>query len=504
MAFVLAVRTAAEVQGFYVDPDYAGSPRDGSAGRPWQSLADVQVPTPWDAVNGALANGDVTVWFSARASGSDVDETSTVGIELNRTNTSDTRLTLDGMSRYNTNDSAPSWAAYAGSSRLAVTVPIYALSTNNGGAPYTHRDNITVKGFKLVAVDQPVVVQNAGGFVFEENDVSAAAGAAVGPGLIYQHLPVGDTAHANFSREIIIRNNNIHDTFGEAIYISGNGGNGGAPPGDGTNTQTEDDVLIEGNTITNPGFYGGQGDGIDIKEGHTNLRIRANVINLISSPSVSNRGITAESADLIENNFVFNATTNAIVTTSGYGNTWGRDRLVLRNNIAIAGANNALKLDASDAPDAASEWYNTVIENNTFFKPSTTAADHVVTLNGHHNVTWRNNIVLGGTTAFQALWFTDTDFAVHDYNCYFIRSSDASWVVNSGVITYDRADITAWEANSLAAEPEFTAEGAPYLAENFKPGAGSPVEDAGTAISPAFTDFDGVARPPWDMGAFVI
>src|SRR5262249_22506364 len=150
---------------------------------------------------------------------------------VDRIDGSTNRLILDGMSKYNANDASPTWMDYSGSSRFKITVPGAAIDTDNEHSPYPHRDYVTIRGFRVVATNQPVIIINAGHFVFENNDVSAQTGASIGPGLIYQHRPLGDTNHANFSCCIVIRNNYIHDEFGEAIYISGNGGDGGKGPG---------------------------------------------------------------------------------------------------------------------------------------------------------------------------------------------------------------------------------------------------------------------------------
>ena len=491
---------------YYVDPDFTGSIRDGTATQPWHSLADTVTNTPWTVINAALVSNPVQVYFTARKATSDVDQTSTVQLLLSRTDTSTNRLTLDGLSKFNTSASGPSWSNYSGSSRFSITVTTAAFDTNNEGSPFTHRDYCTVRGFRLKATNQPCIVINTSHFIFELNEVTAQTGAAIGPGFIYQHRPLADTNHANFSTDITIRNNYIHHTFGEGIYISGNGGDGGngqgVPPGDNSDTQTQDNVLIEGNILTALGTFGGEGDGIDIKDGNTNLRIRNNVID--KQLQQFGRGITVESCDLIENNIVMNVPTNAVAITASYNGTHGRDRLVIRNNIFIAGDNSALKMDSSDATSSSYWWSNTKVQNNTLFKPSATAGDHVLTIYGQNNLTIQNNIILGGTSTFQGLRFQATTLSAHDYNSYMVRSSDFAWISEVGVISYDRADVNTFEAHAKTVEPLLVSESTPYVDTNFQLQSGSPCRDAGTTIATFGNDYFGNARPSgsaWDIGA---
>src|SRR5437660_489427 len=101
---------------YYVDPDYTGGARNGNASNPWHSLFDTVTNTPWTVINTALASGPVNVYFSARKAASDTNQTSTIEIAVERTDTSTNVLTLDGNSKYNTNISFPSWTSYSGNS----------------------------------------------------------------------------------------------------------------------------------------------------------------------------------------------------------------------------------------------------------------------------------------------------------------------------------------------------------------------------------------------------
>src|SRR5438093_484311 len=94
---------------YYIDPDYTGGTRTGNAATPCQSLTNTVTNTPWTVINTALASDDVTVYWSARNASVDTAQLNTVVVNINRTDSSTHRLTLDGMSFYNTSDSSPSW-----------------------------------------------------------------------------------------------------------------------------------------------------------------------------------------------------------------------------------------------------------------------------------------------------------------------------------------------------------------------------------------------------------
>src|SRR6266550_456919 len=97
--FLLALpSSSAALTTYYVDPDYTGTPRNGNAASPWQSLEDTVTNNPWNTINAALISGDVTVYLSARNAGSDTNQASPVELNLRRTNTSSNLLILDGIS----------------------------------------------------------------------------------------------------------------------------------------------------------------------------------------------------------------------------------------------------------------------------------------------------------------------------------------------------------------------------------------------------------------------
>ena len=97
----------------YWDADVSAGSHTGTSANPFQTEAQM-----WSTVNTALASSDVTVCVSAREAGSDTNDVADGEVDLNnRSDTSSHRVTFNGRSFYNSNDTTPSWLDYSGSSR---------------------------------------------------------------------------------------------------------------------------------------------------------------------------------------------------------------------------------------------------------------------------------------------------------------------------------------------------------------------------------------------------
>ncbi|HVE38287.1 MAG TPA: Ig-like domain-containing protein [Planctomycetota bacterium] len=328
-------RAAATVTEFYVDPDFNGSVQNGQAATPWSTLGGGS-GAAWAAINQALAAGDVTIYFSARQAGSDTNDAATWELYLYRTNTSSTRLTLDGMSRYNTNDLNPSWQSYSGSSRFQITGG-YPISTYDVTAPQNY---VTIRGFRVISTGGQLLQYGRGGshVVIENNEFSAASSAVIGAGVGFGDAPG--------SKDLTIRNNVIHDTFGEAIYIGGNSYTVGSP----TNL---DGVLVENNHIYSAGRWGGEGDCIDLKAGLANVIVRNNVCHdNVGTTNVN--GITSLSPLTAEGNVVYNL-------PGGKGITFGASGVIVKNIILNTNSCGIYACDDAGKP------VHTSITNNTVY-----------------------------------------------------------------------------------------------------------------------------------------
>jgi hypothetical protein len=92
---------------FYFDPDWAGT-QSGTASQPW---ADLNISSRWATINSALASGDVTIYFSALKADGVTQQSKQMFIQIRRYDNSSHRLTVDGYTKYNSNETTPAWLA---------------------------------------------------------------------------------------------------------------------------------------------------------------------------------------------------------------------------------------------------------------------------------------------------------------------------------------------------------------------------------------------------------
>jgi hypothetical protein len=330
-ALIATALNLAAANSFYVDPDYSGGSSDGSAARPWTQLTS----TSWQAINSSLSAGDVAVYFSALKAGGTQRQSKVSFLEVRRTNPSANRLTIDGYSYYNSNTGTPSWRtnpngnianAYVngqvfqlvgngtqalgwsrGAGNDLVTsggvtyacIRSHVASSNNqpgvgsdwqrywdrhgsGGstwssgasyACYAKQDNITLRGFELTGSGARAGF-SGDNFILEyvnSHDITTIAPAMT---LLYTSYPDGDSAAivAAKSTNIVLRNFRIDTCNGEALYL------GAINPDAPQQFQCDhgnqyDQVTVSNFVILGAGTGGGQGDGIDCKNGITNLKI---------------------------------------------------------------------------------------------------------------------------------------------------------------------------------------------------------------------------------------
>ena len=456
---------------FYVDPDWLG-PANGSASAPWTSLTAVA----WTTINAALAIDDVTVYFSARNAASDTNETTTAALSIARTDMSTHRLTFDGMSQYNTSDTSPSWLPYTGSSRFQITTTYPVTTANNLSG--VERNYWTLRGFRVIATNGQQLFMTAVRHVIVENNhfssdlTGVPVASRVGPGVIVSK-PVLATSIAGV--DVTIRNNIIHDTFGEGIYIGGYYACGeGAPlpcPGFGAG----DTLLIENNTIYDTGTWGEEGDSIDIKDAWTNVTVRGNTIynNNYGTGSQQQDGIITNSAAVIEGNFIYNKRRNGITLTAFYGAFNGFwTGAVVRNNVIV---NCGLGTDSWGYGIAYPEkigvfaFVTPQIYNNTVYgmnKPGAPGAARGIYIGPtvETTVDVYNNIVSGTNGSdFES---AAGKLSTHGNNDYW-HSGAGVTVATYGSSLYTSATLTAFESNSLSVNPLFVNTAPPYLVTNF-------------------------------------
>jgi hypothetical protein len=371
---------------FFVDPDYAGAVKNGSSSNPWTNLEDNPTGSVWSAINGALVLGDVTVYCSARSASADSNQISRFGVNMCRTNKSAHRLTVDGMSKFNANDSSPSWIAYGGSRKMEVRYG-YAIAAY---IPGINQDSVTIRGFKAIGGyaaygGQALNYWGGSHVLFENNefthDPTTTHGATVQFGYAWDE---GGTKANGGCTDITFRNNVFHDTSGEGLYIGGSANT--INPATGKVYPAHSNVLIEGNLLYNIGIRGGEGDCIDIKDGLTGVVIRNNICHHNQGGNAD--GIGSMSAITAEGNVIYSVAGHGIAIGTSWGS--GFSGTTVQNNIIYKNSRSAIYIGSDHKNRPIS---NTLIRNNTIH-----ANDVGVVVGGTDgsiiNLTLKNNIVM--------------------------------------------------------------------------------------------------------------
>lgn len=476
---------ASTVTSYYVDPDYAGGTRTGSASQPWQSLTDTVSNTPWAVISGALATSDVTVYFSARDAGADTDDVYGLSSDIdltNRTDTSAHRLTLDGRSKYNSDDSSPNWTAQLGTGRSALR------SITSQNAAHVKYSYFTIDGFRIAQSGGAKGIAICGDhYVVQNNDISHTNTATDGPLVLV--VPNADGSHEGSGSycpvmtDIQIINNNIHDSFGEAVYVGGGGCSSSDATGAGASCQgfpSHTNITISGNSITNAGRWGGEGDAVDMKGGLSSVTVSGNTMALSSIYGrcvVMQGGRVADGSQnvVIEKNYCHDSQVkDAGIALS---NSWGTAHGVeIRNNILDTlstgeGSGDGILIYDGTAIGA----YNNIVYNSQTYCISIAAGTVTLKNNAclNNNSSGAQANVLGGVT------LTSTNNA---YN--------GTW---APACTSCISGLNGSTAFTDAPNGDFTSK------------TGGALIDAGTTIASFSSDFLGIARPvgvAWDIGAY--
>lgn len=477
-------RPAWGLTAYYVASGYSGT-ANGTAAEPWRSLD----ANKWATINAALLIGDVTIYFSARQASSDAElyhsstGSSSVadGIEVwRRTDTSAHFLTFDGRSYYNQNDTTPSWAAYSGSNASRVR----NFVGQNDATPH---DRIRIDGFHIACAGDEKAVSFNGSYWTVTNCQMEHTSFVSGGGPLVLFTPTADGAHQGSSAyasafgHCVLSNNVIFKSQGEAVYV---GGGGSSPGTAGSGYPSHDDIRIVKNVIHDAGYWGDQGDGIDVKGGITNLQIDQNEIYRFgldgSNPA---RAITAQGLYNVVSD-TRQITRNYIHDSSGVDDgaiaivdSWGTpgDTLVAGNIIDTISRNGG---------QVGIKVYTTggliSIFNNTIYNCAAYAVEAIA----GSRVKLRNNLLLENNSAGEQLSLSGT-VESSDYNGY----SVAIGFLGEGAHSFSTSSV----GNLLDA-----ANG------NFQLIGSAPAQDAGVAVSYTL-DFAGVTRPQgagFDVGAY--
>lgn len=477
---------------FYVDPDWTGQ-QIGAPETPWVRLTEAA----WDTINAALADSAVTVYFSAREADVDANETTTSPLSILRADQSEHRLTLDGMSQYNTDDQHPSWSEYDGDSRFHISAD-YPIGSGQG----TKRSHVTIRGFDVVAGTggrggQGIYYWGGDHVVIEECRITKHPDVAHGPGIIFGYAWQADGTPENGGcTDLLIRNNVVHNTYGEGIYIGGS---------HNVDRPAHRNVTVEGNTIYDVAVYGGEGDAIDIKDGSSNVVIRGNTLYM-TEPGAARDGIAMSSGGLIEANFIYHFG-RAGITLSTYWNAHPcRDGTVVRNNIILhTGGNPQYSWDHGiivAGSDDGDQYTNIGIHNNTVYGVQADPGGSGSGLAIRRQAVGArviNNIVYGSA----GLDFDAENGCLeqHDHNLYF-TPGDGAVIARYGRESFTAGQLPQLEPHSLAEDPLFVSMEPPYSPDHFRLRPASPAIGAGVALDTFTTDFYGAERGGvWDIGA---
>ena len=520
----------------YLDPDVSSGTHVGTPTNPWQTLN-------WTTINSALASGNVTVYFSAANATHTANQVYTTGISISRSDLSANRLTLDGISFYNNNDSSPpavwptnfiavpctwkngatcSWfGQFEAQIGVAGTGLASPFDSNTGNGCPNNRFNVTLHGFRLYGAAPNQIVNGAyiQGFVAEYNELSRVPGANGGPGMIVG--PGNNSIACGPVDNVTVQYNKIHDTYGECIYV---GATSSDPPGfpltgscTSTNCPSGDNYLIQDNLIQSCGSAGGQGDGTDVKDGHTNLHIIDNVYQttLGETPGSSDgQGILFESGSstaspavpIAEGNYIEAPGHQCIAQYSSWNNSAGRGTFLAVNNVCVninsgVGSNVAFHwwaptILSGTTPPAwtGSQWYN-----NTAYLVGLSTGDATFSMdsggsgngtNPSNSAIIENNITNDTKTNITA---ASGIIQLHDYNDCFNATS-----------------CLAGETHGITTDPKFVSTTPPYVDSNFDLQSSSGAKGAGKNLSSLGitlldSDYYGTARSSslaWDMGFY--
>jgi Right handed beta helix region len=512
---------SASAAEFYLDPRVTGGTHVGTQANPFNTLDG----SAWTRVNNALATADVTVYCSARQTGSDTNSMWLQAVDLTqRTAGASFRLTFDGQSKWN---SGPTWSNYSGQSRCQNQ----GFSASGSGASSPKVNNMTITGFVIIQTPASesalwgcIVCMCGDNWIVQNNDISSTFQSSVLTTGILMIPSANATAAQPFegaaspcprSTNIQILNNKVHGTSALNVYIGGGGCRAGVTQTDGANfnvganqCQTDaanptgyshSNILIQGNEIYDCVTHGpGDTSCLDLKGALSNVTIRGNHIHNEANGPVQTcldiQGTTTANSGggfgpvnqniLIERNLIHNCPGTGSNSWQGVTvtNTWGTPNgVVIRNNIIyninrLSGGASCLHVEDAQ-PQNGVQFYNNTVYN---CDGSGISVYHSAP-NYNGTVTLQNNAVLNPGQPATSL----AGSVVSDHNAYV-----GTW---SGTCTSCLAELTS-AAFVNATTPNF------HVASN------SVLIKAGLNLSAAFTnDYAGSTRPrsgAWSIGAY--
>jgi len=548
-AFSVAVKAGTN---FYVDPDWTGA-KTGTQSQPFAALDK----SAWQKINTALANDKVTIYFSALKADGATQQSKPWFIQCRRTDYGPHRLSLDGYSFYNSSERSANWLpnpdpdinhAYqngkvfkstgdgsqalgwnrndgndfvrhngvvyccieshlASSDNEPGVGPNWTLywdqhgtrganwSAGNAYKCYVKQNNVTLRGFECTGSGARVGA-TGDNLIYEYTWIHDVTG--IGPGLQILYTSFPDSSLAQIisrpSTNLVFRNFRIERTYGEGFYLGAI--NPDAPAAfQVLHGNQHSHILIENFLIDHPGANGGQGDGIDCKNGITYLTIRlgeikencnnGNGINVPMTATNVNQSILIE-RNLIHDPIVDNTGAEfgiyAAADQASASSLYGFNGVTIRNNI-VANMRRGIQYTGDiTIPRPAINGY---IFNNTVYNISADAALAVGGWNTSTGCVVENNFAFAGTGDPRGS--IDSVGVVSDYNAH-----DGNWISSSeGAHTLALSTTQASAAVVNATR------------KDFHPSANSPLKGKALTISSFSDDFYQRPRAPddWNIGA---
>jgi hypothetical protein len=535
---------------FYVDPDWTGV-QVGTASQPWNALS----AAAWTTINAALASDDVTIYFSALKADGVTQQSQGVYIQSRRTDYGSHRLTLDGYTFYNSDETTPAWLAnpdtdinhaylngkvfkttgdgvsqgigwsrvdgndfvthnglvyccieshLASSDNEPGVGPNWQLYWDQHGTSTTQwasgiaykcfakQNNVTLRGFEVTGVGARAQF-GGDSLVWEYNYVHDVTGIGPGMQLNYTSQIDGNGVYQIISRpstNMTFHYFKVKNSYGEGLYLGCI--NPDAPGAfQLAHGNQHSHVLIENFLIDHSGANGGQGDGIDCKNGFTYLTIRlgeitgfganGNGINLPYSATNVNQNI------LVERNFIHDSTFDnqgaqrAIHAQTGDApgaSLYGFNGVTIRNNV-IANVHQGIQFDGSSSPNLPATYG--LIFNNTIYNATEIG---LISSTNVTNTVVKNNFVFGGASPCGQI---ASSGVVSDYNAH-----DGVWISSSeGLHT-----VTLSSTQALASVVDAGTE-------NFHNVLGAPINGMAQTQTSFSNDFAGDLRGPlWDISGY--
>src|SRR5438128_5861944 len=534
---------------FYVDPDWTGV-QVGTASQPWNALS----ASAWTTINAALASDDVMIYFSALKADRVTQQSRAWFIQCRRTDYGPHRLTLDGYSFYNSTETPPTllpnpadishaylngrvfkitgdgssmalgWTRVDGNDFVTHNGLVYCCIESHlassdkepGVGPnwqlywdqhgtsstewssgasykcYVKQNNVTLRGFEATGAGARSTVAGDN-LVWEYNYIHDVT--VIGPGLDLSYTSHPDSSAAQIiarpSTNLVFRNFRIERTYGEGFYLGAI--NPDAPGAfQLARGNQHSHILIENFLIDHPGANGGQGDGIDGKDGITYLTIRlGDIRGFGANGNGINLGLSATNTDqhiLVERNFIHDSTHDnqgaqrAIHAQTGGApdaSLYGFNGVTIRNNI-VANCQSGIQFTGSTSPNQPATYG--FVFNNTVYNVTPNAGLAVNT--NVSNCVVKNNFVFGGADPRGVI---DASGVVSDYNAH-----DGTWISSSEGLHALALSSTQALASVVDA-----------ATENFDVVLGAPINHMAQTQVSFSDDFAGDSRGLlWDISAY--